>query len=364
MAAMVAFFLVVGIAGALVSLFALGYGFAYNGFEFGNTLIIAGVVGLGASLGLVGIGSILRQLRRLADALSARGAGRVAAVPEPAEAPAAAPAPGARIPYPPKPETPMRDPRPAEPRMAEPHELPVAERPRNVFAAGREPPPVTEPDYAPLAPARVPAPATVAPAGSAETPYEPKFGPADILARLGGGRAPRPEPHRDAGHEPDQPSPRRLAAESAPAEPEPARRSRNMFESVWPTQPHAAEAEAPRAPRPEPRPETVPEAAPESRPERRFEPKYELKRPRAEPPVLQSAVAAPPPPPAAAPAPSAPPPPPPPAEPKAASILKSGVIDGMAYTLYTDGSIEAQLPQGTMHFASIEELRLHLERNG
>ncbi|HYY37186.1 MAG TPA: DUF308 domain-containing protein, partial [Xanthobacteraceae bacterium] len=45
------------------------------------------------------------------------------------------------------------------------------------------------------------------------------------------------------------------------------------------------------------------------------------------------------------------------------TILKSGVIDGMAYTLYTDGSIEAQLPQGTMRFASIEELRVYLEQN-
>jgi hypothetical protein len=45
------------------------------------------------------------------------------------------------------------------------------------------------------------------------------------------------------------------------------------------------------------------------------------------------------------------------------SILKSGVIDGMAYTLYTDGSIEAQLPSGVMRFASIDELREHLEKH-
>ncbi|MBV8512558.1 MAG: hypothetical protein JO289_20555 [Xanthobacteraceae bacterium] len=45
------------------------------------------------------------------------------------------------------------------------------------------------------------------------------------------------------------------------------------------------------------------------------------------------------------------------------SILKSGVIDGMAYTLYTDGSIEAQLPSGVVRFASIDELREHLEKH-
>jgi hypothetical protein len=46
------------------------------------------------------------------------------------------------------------------------------------------------------------------------------------------------------------------------------------------------------------------------------------------------------------------------------AILKSGVIDGMAYTLYADGSIEAELPQGTLKFASVDALRAHLEKNG
>jgi hypothetical protein len=35
----------------------------------------------------------------------------------------------------------------------------------------------------------------------------------------------------------------------------------------------------------------------------------------------------------------------------------------MAYTLYVDGSIEAELPQGTLRFASVEELRAHLDQN-
>lgn len=45
------------------------------------------------------------------------------------------------------------------------------------------------------------------------------------------------------------------------------------------------------------------------------------------------------------------------------SVLKSGVVDGMAYTLYSDGSIEAQLPQGTLRFGSITELRHHIEQS-
>jgi hypothetical protein len=45
------------------------------------------------------------------------------------------------------------------------------------------------------------------------------------------------------------------------------------------------------------------------------------------------------------------------------SILKSGIVDGMAYTVYSDGSIEAQLPEGTLRFKSITELRNHVEQN-
>jgi len=50
-------------------------------------------------------------------------------------------------------------------------------------------------------------------------------------------------------------------------------------------------------------------------------------------------------------------------QPRAAAILKSGVVDGMAYTLYADGSIEAKLPHGTVKFGSIAELRAHIETN-
>ena len=51
-----------------------------------------------------------------------------------------------------------------------------------------------------------------------------------------------------------------------------------------------------------------------------------------------------------------------PAAERGPTILKSGVIDGMPYTLYADGSIEAQLPQGMVKFASVDALRAHLEK--
>ena len=111
--------------------------------------------------------------------------------------------------------------------------------------------------------------------------------------------------------------------------------------------------------RAEPKPEPRPEPKVELKVEPKFEPKFEPKlrpEPRFEPPMTRER---------SEPAPgsdarSAPPPVL--SEPRPIAILKSGVIDGMAYTLYTDGSIEAELPQGTMRFASIDELRAHLEK--
>jgi hypothetical protein len=44
------------------------------------------------------------------------------------------------------------------------------------------------------------------------------------------------------------------------------------------------------------------------------------------------------------------------------TLIKSGVVDGMAYSLYSDGSIEAQMPEGMLRFASLDELRAHLDR--
>jgi hypothetical protein len=50
-------------------------------------------------------------------------------------------------------------------------------------------------------------------------------------------------------------------------------------------------------------------------------------------------------------------------EPPPLPILKSGVIQQIAYTLFTDGSIETQMPEGVRHFASIEEFLSHLEKS-
>jgi hypothetical protein len=49
--------------------------------------------------------------------------------------------------------------------------------------------------------------------------------------------------------------------------------------------------------------------------------------------------------------------------PDGVTVIKSGVVDGMAYTLYSDGSIEAQLPgEGPIRFASLDALRTYVEQ--
>jgi hypothetical protein len=47
----------------------------------------------------------------------------------------------------------------------------------------------------------------------------------------------------------------------------------------------------------------------------------------------------------------------------AVTVVKSGVVDAMEYKLYSDGSIEAQMPEGMVRFESIDALRAHLGRN-
>lgn len=44
------------------------------------------------------------------------------------------------------------------------------------------------------------------------------------------------------------------------------------------------------------------------------------------------------------------------------TVLRSGVVNGMAYSLYSDGAIDAQLPEGVVRFASIDQLRAHLDQ--
>jgi hypothetical protein len=46
------------------------------------------------------------------------------------------------------------------------------------------------------------------------------------------------------------------------------------------------------------------------------------------------------------------------------TVLKSGVIEGIPYTAYSDGSFEAEFTEGTRRFGSFQELRMHFASRG
>jgi hypothetical protein len=168
-------------------------------------------------------------------------------------------------------------------------------------------------------------------------------------------------PPEEFAAEPDRPPPRPAAA------PPP-----NIFDMVWTNdrrRPASDTASAP-APRPEatphprpiePRPAPAAQSIPTLRPEAQLEPRSASRpesRSDARPEPRSEARPQPRSEPRPEPSPEQRP------QQRPLSILKSGVIDEMAYTLFTDGSIEAQMPDGTMRFSSIEDLRRHLDQHG
>ena len=155
-------------------------------------------------------------------------------------------------------------------------------------------------------------------------------------------------------------------ATEAAAAPEPPRRRNLLFQST-----SRRERERAQAPEGSPLEQPAPDAPePAEAPPASFEdawPKPDRMRPQEmpaprRPPLRTSPAFAEPSTPTPAPATEPEPPATPRAEQAAVTVLKSGVVDGMAYSLYSDGSIEAQMPEGMMRFASIDELRAHLDQ--
>ena len=297
---------ILGVIVTLAGAAMIAFGVSNNAFDLGNTLIIAGTTAFVSGLGLLALSEAVRQLRRIAESLMVRPVGRMPRASEhfePAPSDAAPVAP--RIPFPPRPEPRHRAPAPVmhpEPRLDIAPSLDAAEEPTDA------PPPV-------FARSRAPEPRVIPELD--ETPLSPKAEPRFTAARdekdeLSEGLLATAFSRLDIPLRPTAPPP----AEAPQQQNQP-------FESFWPSERKAADDEPTNA-----------------------EPTYaESETPEAEPAIDEPAEAE------------------PPAEPYAVSILKSGVVDGMAYTLYSDGSIEAEMPQGTMRFASIMELRAYLEKS-
>ena len=313
---MYAFLLILGAVIAAAGVVLIGPGLPFGGRDYDASIVTPGAVAIVGGLILIGLALAVRALARIEKALAARPLPHPVPLEEAAapaiEEPAAAAPP--RIPFPPKPV--VEPAAPPAPAVATPRVLPedaALERLREKFPTlvRLDSAPVVEDAEVSLSPKpSVRADEVVAEANNA-------------VARQTNGAAPaRIEP--------------RLEVQARPASrPE---RAKN-FEAFWPKkQRPGQEAPAPAVQQPAPEQPPAPPVEPVLTPE---PVQFQFREPAPEPRLV----------------------PPAPEAPTTVSILKSGVVDGMAYTLYSDGSIEAQLPQGTLRFGSITELRNHIEQS-
>jgi hypothetical protein len=310
---MYAFLLILGAVIAAAGVVLIGPGLPFGGRDYDASIVTPGAVAIVGGLILIGLALAVRVLGRIEKALAARPLPHQVLLEEAAapaiEEPAAAPA---RIPFPPKP---VAEPAPPpEPAVATPRVLPedaALERLREKFPTlvRLENAPVVEDADVSLSPKpSVRADEVVAEANSA------------VARQTNGATPPRIEPRLEV-----QPRPANRPAQA------------KNFEAFWPKkQRPGQEAPAPAAKEPaaqQPLP-VEPVLTPEPV-------QFQFREPAPEPRLVTPA----------------------PEAPTTVSILKSGVVDGMAYTLYSDGSIEAQLPQGMLRFGSIAELRNHIEQS-
>jgi hypothetical protein len=323
---------ILGILVTGAGIVTIGFGIPINEFNLGNTLIVAGTTAAAAGLILIGLAAAVDQLSQIAKALLPRAAARPV---QPRVAEQAAPAalrsgqvpgqvPGqAQVP----PPGPVRPPMPAPPRA------PVFAKPRAEEHASQAVPAESEP----------------------EAPYSAIERLRSSLTRADRGPSEEVEDAQDTPYAPIVPAP------TAPPGPGPASREANRGSVANGAAPAAA-AEATKKPAfdflfrskaREPQPEAF-EAVWPRRGQRRADETTEADQ-SARPAAAEAPIDRP--------TPAAPHAAPEPDDMRPAAILKSGVVDGMAYTLYADGSIEAQLPQGTVRFGSIAELRAHIENN-
>jgi hypothetical protein len=278
---------------------AIGFGIPINEFNLGNTLIVAGTTAAAAGLILIGLAAAVDQLSQIAKALRPRAGARPTLQPQAVEQPF----PAAARPGPFPVQAPI--PAPGPPPMPAAPRAPVFAAQRVEEDAGELAPPEPAPSFSAIERLRsslVRADRTPDEAAAVDAEAAPRAAPAAANARA------KPAANGAAPVDTLKKPPLDFLFRSKAREPQP-----EPFDAVWPKR-GVRRSEEPAA---------------------------------AEAPIDRPS-------PSEAPGPD---------ETRPAAILKSGVVDGMAYTLYADGSIEAQLPQGTVRFGSIAELRSHIENN-
>jgi hypothetical protein len=302
--------LIVGIGLVLAGLLAVGFGIPVKEFSFGNTLILTGVIGVCTGMLMLGLSAAVRELRNIALRL---GTGTSAA-------------PGTGVALQPAAPAPARAGVPGDGGFLFSRDQPAAEG-----TGAAEP--------------VVPPPATSPP------PWHD-----EAISRDRGRGEPPPRPAPEPAEAAPAPKRRNLLFSSSRKERERAqsRTSEPLMPDLLspdlrpnpPVTPPAPEAgEAP--------PPTFEDTWPKSGRGRSAD--VPPRRPGRTPSTFEANAAP-------APAPDRHPPAPREEQQAPVTVLKSGVVDGMAYSLYSDGSIEAQMPEGMMRFASIDELRTHLDQ--
>jgi len=309
---------ILGILVTGAGIVTIGLGIPINEFNLGNTLIVSGTIALSSGLILIGLAAAVDQLAQLVKALRPRPGTRPVQ-PQAADQPLPVPARAAPIP--------AQAPSPGQPQApaAGPAKAPVpAAAPRNpIFTRGRGEERAGEPAAA-EATTEVSSSAierlrsslarsdrkTSESAPAEDASYTSPTAPTQAAPSTGTNGAAAPA--TSAADAPKKKPPLDFLFRSRARESQP-----ESFDAVWPKRGarqiedtgEAARSAASEAPKP----------------------------PAGDMPAGEGA--------------------------RSTAILKSGVVDGMAYTLYVDGSIEAQLPQGTVRFGSIAELRSHIENN-
>ena len=308
---MYAFLLVLGAVITAAGLALVASGVSVQEHAFDATSVTPGTIAVIGGCILIGLALVVRVLLRVERALTVRPMPRPARPGETASAvrPTERASEPARIAFPPKPTlTPHPQPAPiAAAASPTPAENAAVERFREKFPtlARLEIAPVVEETDVPLLP---------------KAPTRPDEDVGEVNNRPVSGRTNGTAPARTAPQVEVNARPSRRLEQA----------KNSMFDSLWPKaqrptpEAHAEPAAQAAPPPPPPPPQSAQGGAPP---------------PSAKPAAAQQEAPAP------------------------VSILKSGVVEGMAYTLYSDGSIEAQLPQGTLRFGSITELRNHIEQN-
>lgn len=303
---MMSVLLVAGIGVVVAGLLAIGFGIPVKEFSFGNTLILVGAVAVCTGFIMLSLAVVVRELRAIAQRLgpanpAAAARGRAELPPAVFSRPEAAAEASA--------DEPLFSRDQGAPELAEPAD-PAAPPLPSASSAAPVPPWQEE--------AARSRPRGAAPSATAAAESAPEQKPRRNLLFSSSSRKER---ERAAARTPDSiASDLNAASSAAPATaaPPPPEAAPRTFEDAWPAPEPARSEPYRRSPR---TPSTFNEAAASGA--------------TPSPPAEESSQV---------------------------TVLKSGVVDGMAYSLYSDGSIEAQMPEGMMRFASIGELREHLDQ--